>query len=84
MPLRNYVFCFRTNRFTKMKRTTRIAGKMTINCNVCCGPAVSIDLPIIGNTMEVATIPAPPITDNPSAPLFGTYSEMNPSMVGQK
>jgi len=52
--------------------------------NVIWGPAVSIDLPIIGNTIEVATKPAPPRMDIPNAPLLGMYSEATPIIVGQK
>ena len=40
--------------------------------------------PITGNINETENIPAPPINDKPNAPVFGKYSETNPSIVGQK
>src|SRR6516225_5049378 len=45
---------------------------------------LSYHLPIIGMTRDVENIPAPPIKDNPSAPVLGRYSETKPSIVGQK
>ena len=57
-----------------MNATTRIAGSTDMFLKVIAGPAVSIDLPMIGSTIEVATNPAPPKIDMPSAPDFGTYS----------
>src|SRR5436190_21497738 len=44
----------------------------------------SYHLPIIGIIKEVENMPAPPINDKPNAPVFGRYSETNPSIVGQK
>ena len=67
-----------------IKATIRIMGKTDILRKVVCGPAVSIDLPIIGSTIEVATNPAPPRIDIPKAPLLGTYSDATPIIVGQK
>src|SRR6188474_1162832 len=46
--------------------------------------ALSNHFPITGNTSETENIPAPPINDNPSAPVLGKYSETNPNIVGQK
>src|SRR6478735_5517347 len=46
--------------------------------------ALSNQLPIIGNTNDTENIPAPPINDNPNAPVFGKYSDTKPSIVGQK
>src|SRR5215831_11653051 len=46
--------------------------------------ALSNHFPMIGNTRETENIPAPPINDNPNAPVFGKYSDTNPSIVGQK
>ena len=66
------------------KGCCRIAGSIDIFLKVNAGPAVSIDLPIIGNTIDVATKPAPPRIDIPNAPDFGTYSDATPIMVGQK
>ncbi len=40
--------------------------------------------PTIGIEMEMANIPAPPVTDKPRAPLRGSRSETKPSIVGQK
>ena len=51
---------------------------------VICGPEVSMDFPMIGKTIEVATKPAPPKIDIPRAPLLGTYSDATPIIVGQK
>ena len=66
------------------KATIKMIGRTDMLRNVICGPAVSMDFPMIGNTMEVATKPAPPRIDIPSAPLRGIYSEATPIMVGQK
>jgi hypothetical protein len=68
----------------KINATIRIAGRMDMYDSVVCGPAVSIDLPMIGSTSDVATIPAPPMMESPNAPLLGMYSATNPSIVGQK
>src|SRR5579863_3606285 len=46
--------------------------------------ALSNHFPIRGRTREVENMPAPPISDSPRAPVFGRYSDTNPSMVGQK
>lgn len=46
--------------------------------------ALSNHLPITGNTSETENIPAPPINDNPNAPVLGRYSDTKPSIVGQK
>lgn len=67
-----------------MNATTRIVGKTDKLRNVIWGPAVSIDFPIMGKTIDVATKPAPPKIDIPNAPLLGTYSEATPIIVGQK
>ena len=67
-----------------MKAIIKIIGNIDIFRRVICGPAVSIDLPMIGNTIDVATNPAPPKIDIPKAPLFGTYSDATPIIVGQK
>ena len=67
-----------------MNAKIRMAGSIDIFRSVTCGPAVSIDFPIMGNAIEVATNPAPPRIDIPNAPLLGTYSAATPIMVGQK
>jgi hypothetical protein len=46
--------------------------------------ALSYHPPIMGRIREVENIPAPPISESPNAPVFGVYSDTNPSMVGQK
>ena len=45
---------------------------------------LSYHLPISGITSDEENMPAPPISERPSAPVFGRYSDTNPSMVGQK
>ena len=77
-------FLFLTIIIKMIKPTIRMAGKIDMILKVAWAPTSSIDLPIIGRTIEVATNPAPPKIDIPNAPLFGTYSEATPIIVGQK
>src|SRR4051812_20971698 len=44
----------------------------------------SYHFPISGRISETENIPAPPISERPSAPDLGTYSATKPSIVGQK
>lgn len=46
--------------------------------------ALSSHFPITGKINETENIPAPPINESPNAPVFGKYSDTNPSIVGQK
>ena len=45
---------------------------------------LSNQFPITGSISDTENIPAPPISESPNAPDFGTYSATKPSMVGQK
>ena len=80
----SFLFLFFTKKENIIKAITRIAGKTAMLRNVIGDPAVPIDSPIIGNTIDVATNPAPPRIDIPSAPVFGVYSAAEPIIVGQK
>lgn len=71
-------------KFKYRKIITNIPGSIAMLRSVSCGPSVEIERPMIGSTIDVATIPAPPRIDNPNAPLFGMYSATNPNIVGQK
>lgn len=67
-----------------MKATIKIAGNMDIVLSASIALALSIKLPITGKTTDTESIPAPPIIDNPKAPVSGRYSATKPSIVGQK
>lgn len=67
-----------------MNAAIKIAGKIDIVRNASMALASSINFPMSGKTTETDNIPAPPIIDNPNAPVSGRYSATKPSIVGQK
>ena len=67
-----------------MNKTINIAGKTDMIFNASLALALSRMFPIMGNTIETDSIPAPPMIESPKAPLSGIYSATNDSIVGQK
>jgi hypothetical protein len=45
---------------------------------------LSYHFPIRGSMSEVENMPAPPINERPSAPVFGKYSETNPTWLARR